>query len=563
MGDKLMAFDLTIRNGLVIDGTGKPGFEADVAVEGERICAIGKNLGPGKKEIDAGGKAVAPGFIDPHTHMDLFLVLYPHGNPVVNFGVTTVVIGDCGASCAPVPSGSEPRKVLVAYLRRVLDKYVDEKDWKWNTFPEYLGYLKGRVGINAAALMPHSPVRLAVMGEAAYQREARPEELEEMKKLVREGMEAGAIGFSTSPRGGPAVHEGTPSTFASQSEIVELANLAGEYGGCFQFNAFSNLLKPESGLPALVDQVNTYMIGNEFRLRPGEKDEGPRAIAYMEEAKKRGKDINGVVIPYQHIWRFGVESCFFLDGLPTWEAIKKPAETLAEKLKDKSLRQKLDQERVGGAGQPAFPEWFGWGRIVFDRMERGDLKSLEGKSVEEIARTSGKSELDAFFDTLLQDNLRSRCYYQGSANGHLDVLADMIKSPQGLIGTDAGAHLDRFFWHGAPARILGYWCREKKLLNLEEAVRKVTGLPAEKLRLNRGQIKVGKPADITVFDPDKIQDLVSERLPALVDANEVKRHPPGIQAVVVNGQVVVEGGRCFDVFPGKVTRQELCGPGGA
>lgn len=152
-----MAFDLVIRNGLVVDGTGRVGFEADVAVEGEKIAAIGKNLAPGKKEIDAKGKAVAPGFIDPHTHMDLFLVLYPHGNPVVNFGVTTIVIGDCGASCAPVPAESEPRKVLVAYLRRVLDNYVDEKDWQWKTFPEYLGYLKGRVGINVAALVPHSP----------------------------------------------------------------------------------------------------------------------------------------------------------------------------------------------------------------------------------------------------------------------------------------------------------------------------------------------------------------------------------------------------------------------
>lgn len=555
-----MSFDLVIRNGLIVDGTGKPAFAADLAVEGGKISTIGKNLGSGKKEIDARGKAVAPGFIDPHTHMDLFLVLYPHGNPVVNFGVTTVVIGDCGASCAPVPSGAEPKKVLVAYLRRVLDNYVDEKDWKWNTFPEYLGYLKGRVGINVAALVPHSPVRLAVMGEAACQREARPQELAEMKKMVREGMEAGAIGFSTSPRGGPAVHEGTPSTFASQSEIVELANLAGEYGGCFQFNAFSNLLKPESGLPALVDQVNAYMIGNEFRLRPGEKNDGPRAIAYMEEAKKRGKDINGVVIPYQHIWRFGVESCFFLDGLPTWEAIKKPVEALAEKLRDKSLRQKLEQERVEGAGKPVFPEWLGWGRIIFDRVEREELISLEGKSVEQIARASGKSELDAFFDTWLQDNLRSRCYYQGAANAHLDILADMIKSPHGLIGTDAGAHLDRFFWHGAPAKILGHWCREKKLFSLEEAVRKLTGLPAQKLRLNRGELKAGLPADITVFDPDRYQDLVSERLPAKLDATEVKRHPPGMHAVIVNGEVVVEEGECRDVFPGKVTRYEICAP---
>lgn len=556
-----MASDLVIRNGLIVDGSGKPGYEADLAVEGGKISAIGKNIGPGKKEIDARGKAVTPGFIDPHTHMDLFLVLYPHGNPVVNFGVTSVVIGDCGASCAPVPAGSEPRKVLLAYLRRVLDNYVDDKDWKWTTFPEYLGYLKGRVGINVAALVPHSPIRLAVMGEAAYQREARPEELEAMKQTVREGMEAGAIGFSTSPRGGPAVHAGTPSTFAAQEEIVELANLAAEYGGCFQFNGFGNLLKPESGFPDLVDKINAYMIGNEFRIRPGERDEGPRGLAFMEEAKRRGKDISGVVIPYQHIWRFTVDNCFFLDGLPTWESIKKPVEALSEKLKSRELRQKLDRERVESAGKPVFPEWFGWGRIVFDRMERADLKSLEGKSAEEIARSSGKPELDAFFDTWLQDNLRSHCYYNGAANAHLDVLAELIKSPQGLIGTDAGAHLDRFFWHGAPAKILSHWCREKKLFNFEEAVWKLTGLPAEKLRLNRGQLKVGLPADVAVFDPDKFADLVSERLPAKVDAEEVKRHPPGMQAVVVNGEIVVEEGECKDVFPGKVTRQEICIPG--
>jgi N-acyl-D-aspartate/D-glutamate deacylase len=555
-----MPYDLVVRNGVVIDGTGNPRFEADVAVEGERISAIGKDLGAGKKEIDAAGNVVAPGFIDSHTHMDLFLVLYPHGKPVVNFGVTTAVIGDCGASCAPVPSQDEPLKVLVAYLRRVLDKYVDEKDWKWKTFPEYLGYLKGKVGINVLAFMPHSPVRLTVMGEDAYKREAKPEELDAMKKIVREGIEAGAIGFSTSPRGGPAVHAGTPSTFATQDEIVELANIAAEYGGGFQFNGFGNLLKPQSGFPDLVERINTYMLGNEFRVRPGEKDHGPKALALMKEAQKKGKNLNGVVIPYQHIWRFGIESCFFLDGLPTWEAIKKPVEGLRDHLKDKGIRQKLDRERVEGSGKPAFPEWLGWGNLFFDVIEKKELKKWEGKSAEEIARATGKSHLDAFFDTWLEDDLRSRCYYLGAANGDLDLLAEMIKSPQGLIGTDAGAHLDRFFWYGAPVRLLGYWCRDRKLFGLEEAVWKVTGFPGAKLRLNRGQLKVGWPADITVFDPDKIHDLVSARLPAKVDEAEVNRHPPGMQAVVVNGKVVVEQGECMDVFPGKVTRQELCTP---
>ncbi|MBI2348263.1 MAG: amidohydrolase family protein [Deltaproteobacteria bacterium] len=555
-----MAFDLVVRNGVVIDGTGSPGFEADVAVEGERISAIGKHLGPGKKEIDAGGKVIAPGFIDSHTHMDYFLVLYPHGNPVVNFGVTTIVIGDCGASCAPVPSESEPLQVLVSYLRRVLDKYIDAKDWKWQTFPEYLAYLRGRVGINVAALMPHSPVRLTVMGEAAYQREADPEEMAAMKKMVREGLEAGAIGFSTSPRGGPAVHAGTPSTFASQQEIIELANLAAEYGGCFQFNGFGNLLKPESGFPGLVEKVRARMIGNEFRLRPGEKDDGPRGLAYMEEAKNKGKDIYGVVIPYEHVRRFGVEDCFFLEGLPAWEAIRQPADGLRRQLADRAVRRKLEQERIQGAGKPGLPEWLGWERVVFERMERADRKSLQGKSAAEIGRLTSKSPADAFFDTWLEDDLRSRCLYRGFANGHPDLLARMIKSEHGLIGTDVGAHLDRFFWHGAPARVLGYWRREKKLFTLEEAVWKLTGFPASKLMLNRGLLKAGYPADMTVFDPDKFDDLVSKELPEKVDASEVNRHPPGMQAVVVNGKVVVEEGESGDIFPGKVTRQELCVP---
>ncbi len=555
-----MAYDLVVRNGLVIDGTGKKGIEADVAVEGDKIAAVGKNLGPGKKEIDAKGRVVSPGFIDSHTHMDLFLVLYPHGNPVVNFGVTTIVIGDCGASCAPVPAQSEPRKVLVDYLRRVLDKYVDEKDWKWKTFPEYLNYLSGRVGINVAALMPHSPVRLTVMGEAAYQREAQPEELAAMKKMVREGLEAGAIGFSSSPRGGPAVHAGTPSTFATQDEIVELANLAAEYGGCFQFNGFGNLLKPQSGFPEMVEKIHTLMIGNEFRLRPGEKDDGPRAMTLMEEATKRGKEIMGVVIPYQHIWRFALKDCVLFSGLPTWEAIRQASENIRGRLAESSTRAKLVAERIAGTGNPLLPEWLGWGNVYFERPETDAVKSLQGKTVKEIAGMTGKAEVDAFFDTWLQDDLRSQWLYLGHANGHLDLLAQMIKSPTSLIGTDAGAHLDRFFWHGSPARVLGHWCREKHLFPLEEAVWKLTGFPASKLKLNRGNLKAGWPADITVFDPDRIDDLLRNGYPEKIDANEVRRHPPGVHAVVVNGKTVVEDGECLDIYPGKVRRQDLCVP---
>ena len=552
-----MAHDLVIRNGTVIDGTGSPGYEADVAIDGEKIAVIGKNLGSGKKEIDAKGHVVAPGFIDAHTHMDAFVVQYPNGNPVVNYGVTSIVIGDCGASCAPVPPNPEARQVLVQYLRRVLDKYVDDKDWKWNTFAEYLNYIEGRISVNVLPLMPHSPVRLTVMGEAAYQREANAEELAAMKKMVREGMELGAIGFSTSPRGGPAIHAGTPSTFATHDEIVELANVAADYNGCFQFNGFQMMLQPDTGVPAMLEKIHCLQIGNEFRQRPGQKADATRAIAFMQEAQKRGQDVYGVVIPYTHIRRFTIDDCFFLNGLPTWEAIKNSG-NLHSPLQDKEARKNLEKERIAAAGKPEFAEWHGWGRVVFEHIENPALKKLEGKNVEEIARLTEKPPVDAFFDTWLEDDLKSQCVYHGLANAHQELLAEMIKSDTSLIGTDVGAHLDRFFWHGAPTKVLGYWRREKSLFSLEEAVHKLTGFPAEKLRLNRGLLKEGMPADVTVFDADKIDDLVSKKLPDIIDAQEVRRHPPGMKAVVVNGATVVEEGHCNDVFPGKVRRQQLC-----
>src|SRR5581483_11583394 len=484
--------------------------------------------------------------------------LYPHGNPVVNFGVTTVVIGDCGASVAPVPDGTEPTAVLVNYLRRVLDDYIDADAWQWKSYPDYLAYLRGKVGINVAALVPHSPVRLAVMGEAAYQREASPDEITAMQRMVREAMRAGAVGFSTSPRGGPEVHAGTPSTFATQDEIVALADVAREYGGCFQFNGFGNLIKPETGAAALLERINSLMIGNEFRLHPGEPDEAARSLAFMEDASLRGKDLTGVVIPYQHIRRFGVNDAFLFDGLPAWEELKGSGGDRRARLLDPDFRRRLERERIAGAGKPAFPEWNGWGSVVFDRMDRAGLKQLEARDVAEVARASGKEPADAFFDAWVEDDLRSRFVYRGLANGNLDDLAEMIRSPHSLIGTDCGAHLDRFFWHGTPARLIGHWWREKQLFpSLEQAVWKITGYPAEKLGFERGRIQLGLPADITVFDPNRYQDLVMERLPERVDAAEVQRHPPGVHAVVVNGQVVVEDGECMDAFPGIVARRDL------
>src|SRR5207244_10800718 len=247
-------------------------------------------------------------------------------------------------------------------------------------------------------------VRLTVMGEAAYAREANAEELHAMKKMVREGMELGAVGFSTSPRGGPAIHAGTPSTFATHDEIIELANVAAEFNGCFQFNGFQMMLQPDNGVPAMLEKIHGTRIGNEFRQRPGQKADASRAIAFMKEAQKRGQDLYGVVIPYTHIRRFTIEDCFFLNGLPTWEAIKGSSD-LRQQLRNKETRRKLEQERIAAAGKPEFPEWHGWDRVVFEQMEKPELKKLEHRSDGEIARLTDHTPMDAFFDSWITDAL--------------------------------------------------------------------------------------------------------------------------------------------------------------
>ena len=177
---------------------------------------------------------------------------------------------------------------------------------------------------------------------------------------------------------------------------------------------------------------------------------------------------------------------------------------MARTLRDPEVRRKLDEQRRANAGEPAYIEWLGWGGAYFDIMQREDLKSREGQNRLRDRRGQRQVRGGCVLRYLARGRAASKLYYQGFANGHMDLLAEMIKSTEGLIGTDAGAHLDRFFWHGAPTRVLGYWRRDKKLFNLEDAVHKVTGHPRGQAEDEPGLLKTGLPADITVFDADKI-----------------------------------------------------------
>ena len=547
-------YDLVIRNAQIVDGTGAPAYRGSIAVEGDVIQAVGDVSGSAQRTIDADGRVVSPGFIDPHTHMDLFVKFYPTGLPVVNYGVTTVVIGDCGASVAPVPQDQASLDILVTYLRRVLDKYVDPDAFEWTTFGDYLDYLEGKVGINLAALMPHSPTRLVVMGEESMQRAATPDELRAMVDLVGEGWDAGAVGFSTSPLGGPLIHANTPSAFADVNEMVMLARSVIDKGGLYQVNAASTILDSESMLSTVAAQVGGTYIMNEWRQYTAD-DAGVVADmqSRLQELTTRGRNAYGVVIPYQHVSRCGATDFLPLVGLDEWQALPQDPTAFAHSLRDPDRRARFATATASHG--PARR----WASCVVREVGDPADQRFEGRTVLDAASSTGQSPLDFALDLLARNPESARFVCWGHrANGDPALLADMIQSPRSVIGTDAGAHTEAFFFYGAPAKLLGHWSREKELLTLEAAVHKLTGLPAQVLGINRGVLQQGRPADLVMFDPATIGDgMTGELSPDTIDAHELERAGDGIDLVVVNGAVAVEAGSVTSEATGKVRRWEL------
>lgn len=546
-----MAYDLVIRNGTIVDGTGAPRRAGAVAIQDGVIQAVGDVSGDARRVVDAHGHVVAPGFIDPHTHLDFFLRKYPAGLPVVQYGVTTVVIADCGASCAPLPPKGPCRDILMAYLHRVMDEYVDDAMFEWTTYEEYLDYIEGRVGINVAAFVPHSPIRLHVMGEDALKRQATADELAAMVAAVESGWRAGAIGFSSSPVGGPLIHADTPSTLASREEMLALANAVGQHGGIIGYNGMTSLLTPDSMLADVTANLSARMLLNEW-AQPNAKDEvGLQLGDRLAELNATGHPAWGVVVPYRHIRNVRAASFYPLQGVDAWDALPKEAGPLAERLRDPDLRTSL---RAAAAGREELSQWH---ELTVKRAANAADRRWEGRTVADAARETGQAPIDFALDLLQRDDGSTRFALFGDRNHSEEILGQMIASPHAIIGTDAGAHLDRFYWHGAPARILGYWSREKKLLGLEEAVHKLTGVHADILNTRRGRLEAGRPADVVVFDPDTIDDGVLPRLPYYVDDEEVARVPRGIDLTVVNGEIMVEHGDVTEARPGKVRRWEL------
>jgi N-acyl-D-aspartate/D-glutamate deacylase len=544
-----MPFDAMIRNGRVLDGTGAPWVLRDVGIRGDSIVRVGR-LGRAKAKliIDAAGKYVAPGFIDIHTHSDVGILVEPTCEAAVRQGVTTHVIGNCGDSPAPI---SEKYRELAV---RRFAYYAQASEWTWSTYADYLAFVERRgVGINIAGLVGHGSVRLATMGF-----EARPptkDELGRMKSYVGEAMRAGAFGMSTG-----LVYP--PGCFATTGEVVELARVVARRGGLY-----ASHIRGER--ETIVDAVREC-------IEIGERSGCPVQISHncpkygawgksreiwklWEEARVRGVD---VTVDNDSHTDFGPT---LSHALPQWTQELTTEELVAmlgDPARREALRREVQEDKRPAAGYAGLLVHEAWDRVFLLRCphDRGN----EGLTIAQLAARRGVDPWTAFFDVIVEERDEAVGLFD-----YIDIeeIKATLRHPLVMICSDGWILPKEGRTSAAPPYvpctygeypgILERFVVKEPVLRLEEAVHKMTGMPAAKLGLgDRGLLHVGFKADLVVFDLPRIRDRATNLWPhAAPFENYPHDFPEGIDWVLVNGQVAVEDGRTTDVRAGRVLRR--------
>ncbi len=558
-----MAYDLVIKNGTVVDGTGGAAYRADVALKDGKIAEIGDLKGSAAgKTLDADGLTVAPGFFDVHTHYDCQLLWDPLATSSCWQGVTTVLMGNCGFTIAPGrPSDAEYLMRLMARVEGIpLDVLRNGIDWTWDSFGTYLDRIGEGLGVNVGAQVGHSALRYYVMGKESYEREATGEEIAEMKQILREAMQQGAIGFSSAQT---AHHTGgygepIPSRLSSREELTGLCGVLSEFdrgvigmnphpGGSFISQEFEDVLV---SLPQIAKKP---VLWNQLMHRWEEPNRWRETLAFMDRAGADGSPIYAVARTQRMDLEFNLGATYMFDGLPTWkETINKPHAQKLEALADPALRDHLRTEWEGLiSGTPSRR----LALLEVARVKDQRNKGLEGQGVGDLAAKAGKHPMDYILDLSLQEDLETQFVYMGSLNGDPEAVSQMITHPYCLPGlSDAGAHLDMDCGVDFTSVLLGQWVRERQVMTLEEGIRRLTSMPAGVLGLkDRGVLKEGKAGDVVVFDPETIKALprqMADDLPG--GGKRIIQKAEGVRAVMVNGEVLLENGQHTGAAPGKV-----------
>ena len=529
--------DLILRGGTLYDGGGSGGVPGDLAVAGGRIAAVGGKLGPGHREIDVSGLAVAPGFIDIKTHSDFTLPINPKAESKVRQGVTTEIIGHCGFSVAPVLPGK------VDLLRDYLSPSAPWLPFRELSFPDYLDSFPA-TAVNAGMLVGHNTLRLMVMG--MDNRAPAPEELAAMGGLLEDGLRAGALGLSTGLFT-------APGAYADRDEIVALCRVVKRHNGGYFTHLRDESNKVLEALQEAIDIAETCAVHAEIvHFKCSGLDnwgKAPAALRMIAAAKARGVDVDCDAYPYN------VGSNPLKNLLPQWVQAGGVPEMLA--------RLALPETRARIAADIARDGLNNWGRIPdWDCVRISispHLPHYAGRSIADLARERTADPIDVVCDYLIGDRGATRVLVISIAE---DDVRDMIRSPFALVGSDGNCVADygitsqgiphpRFY--GTFPRVLSHYSRELGLVPLETAIHKMTGATARALKLaDRGLLKPGYRADVAVFDPADFRELATYADP--------HRYPSGPRTtVLVNGVIVVENAVHTGALPGKVLRRDASG----
>ncbi|MFQ5666254.1 MAG: amidohydrolase family protein [Candidatus Binatia bacterium] len=557
-----MEYDVKISGGTIVDGTGTPGVAGDVGIRSGKIVAIGRADGSATTTLDAAGCIVAPGFVDIHTHYDA-QILWDRALTISPWhGVTTVVMGNCGFGVAPTRPAH--RELILRTLEKVEGMSLEAlqtglgHDWPFETFPQYLDLIERRgMAINVAVLIGHTPLRLYVMGEAATERPATDEEVAQMRALVREALDEGALGFATSKAPTHVGYGGrpVPSRAAELAEIQALAGALGEAGrGVVQTTVGRDLLFTElAAIAGETGRVVTWTALLAGLMGPGSH----RAFqAQSAELVRQGLPVVPQVSCRPLNFEFQFKEPFVFESMSLFKAISEADfEGKMRIYRDPEFRRTF-KAKAGLGGDGVFATR--WDRTWISFCPTAP--DLQERTVAEVARERNVDPVDLALDLALASNLEARFRMAVLNDNEADV-AELLTDSNMVLGlSDAGAHASQLCDACFSTYLLGYWVREKGVLGLKEAVRMLSARPAEVMGISdRGRLAAGMPADVVIFDPQTVGASPLRRvydLPA--GADRLIADAQGIEAVIVNGQIIRRGGSgvagAEALLPGRLLR---------
>jgi len=559
-----MTYDLLIKNGRIVDGSGGPAYRGDVAVKDGKIVEIGKLSGAAKRTIDAEGRVVAPGFIDNHCHYDAQVTWDPLCSYSCDHGATSVIFGNCSLSLAPVHKDRKKQRRLsefLSYVEAIPMEVLDTLEFTWERFPDYLDQMDSNLGVNVGNLIGHTAVRYYVMDDDCQKRTASDDEIKEMQGLVREGMQAGALGLSVSRNQGHFDPQGVhiPALWADEKEIFALGDVLRDMGtGLIQSGGGNGAEMKDGLMSRLSEATGRTVVYNNLSQSARRPDQWHQQMKQVNETVAKGIRAYPMCTPNRITDYFTMRNTQEFRGLPVWHPISLSSpEEMLKAYADPAVRKQLHEEAIEFKNGPAI----GLSRTWWDYMEVQHAvlpqnKWMEGQTLGEIAKTQGKGIIDCFLDLAIEENLDTE-WLHGEINVDDDAVAKILTYPNAIIGlSDGGAHVQFQSGFGFSTRLLSEWVREKQAMSLETAVRRLTFESASIFGLNdRGLLRPGMVADIVIFDPDTVKPLPLEVVHDFpTGAKRIKEPAQGIHMTIVNGQVLLEDGKHTGALPGRVLR---------